>query len=1354
MSIDGLDFILSKEEVVPTFMAMDLLRDAERVEQKYMRHVRTYVPINRAAEGREGVMNVEEFERKLIKAVKDARAPRGYITAEYGYGKTSTALYLWQRAEEANLLVVPPFKLIQLTDLLMAIYGWVRYRLSVRNPELISELDALHERVNGRSIEREARANNVSEAVLRTWMEQGRFILELQATEYIAFFEQVTDIVVRAGYDGLLVLPDEIQQYIEPRMKRDSEPITPLFTLVDGLATREGYLRFGLVLVIPLKEVGVIREMRDDLLHRMRYFSLDLTTVYDDGFAENLWKLLAKEFDFKDVQESIVTGDTLKSLGEIAARQELSNGPRTVINAFRRMVERYKSQYQAEVYTPIDLIDDFISGAIPFAGNDQIPNITRRALQHQIVRADPSRYEPAIKLAAAFPTNGVPLTVQCKFTGVVEALEELRMKALGELVIAVGDESQRGVTLFGLHIGIQKTDWFAQTIRDFRRAYGEQHAITQERAIDVFSHLLKSDIFKGWEVVDEQPATITSNYSIIFRGAFSSFSSTYPSRRVHVRILWENEKQKDATIDGDLAIEYRLTLCADLRTDPEARRAHADEAQIDHDSYTVGIPLNLLYVRPEGIPLNIRQQLQDVWSPYDLSPLVLMNIYALMDEKRAAGLLPPREDQLVANAIQPELLDTIRKDLFNAEVGAKLGGVSQGRITEVAVERVLDARYGATYKTIMGANNWRGALTREYVGALERLENIYQKRGDVEVEGTKEQIAAFFNRTTTGFDSFRRSFSLFLTVSKDWAGKESMGAVLFTLHPLEATIIEWLKNSPRIERLTVGKSKVEVHSIEIGSILQEAQKLGYLDEEINALVDMLVKREIVEYAQRHLLREKPSQTVTLDAVALNLAGFQRDLEVMVNGFGNTGRLTILANECEKYYQILEKERLSGTPDPQRVHTLGKAIQARHNELQAFAEEKHQELRTHLNTIKRSIRPMNPRQIEILAQRVNGIAEYTEQVNVLKNHLLASANGTKSSVDRVLTQVEEAQRIIEPEIVSHETLARAASVINELDSEIDVANRRTDEFEEAFKHFNDWQRLVDVGSDLSEQLQQMGDRAASQRKDFEDLSRSIRGEISSKSNKMDALPNHVVYAAPLRTLRDQVAAIRRTAEDEFVNLQNRYYQALTGKGLYSREAVGSPFKYNVVNPEESYQLLYDRVKDLTRKLCEQIKRKSQDERQAILNLLYSQALQELPDDERERIYDDGQNLIKGTEQVAEYVDSLNQAVNSDTNLHDFPAQDSGQYSQIIAGIIEARKVLGDLSSQFRAIDQQFQAARLSPEEETMLQMLQLSDVDTFIDIVEWRQNAGIAADDFWRLLRSLYDKRRIRINVGKVRNLPS
>lgn len=122
MSIEGLQAILDKEEVVPTQRAEDLIAHPDLADESYRRHVRTYVPFSREASGGEG-QSVTAFEKKVIRDIKDAKVVRGYITAEYGHGKTSTAIYLWERAGKENLLAVPPFQFNHLPDLARATYG-------------------------------------------------------------------------------------------------------------------------------------------------------------------------------------------------------------------------------------------------------------------------------------------------------------------------------------------------------------------------------------------------------------------------------------------------------------------------------------------------------------------------------------------------------------------------------------------------------------------------------------------------------------------------------------------------------------------------------------------------------------------------------------------------------------------------------------------------------------------------------------------------------------------------------------------------------------------------------------------------------------------------------------------------------------------------------------------------------------------------------------------------------------------------------------------------------------------------------------------------------------------------------
>lgn len=1348
MSIEGLDFILKKQEVIPTVSASDLVTMPSRVEDNYNRHVRTYVPINRAAEGQAGTLNVDQFESRVIKAVKDAKAPRGYLTAEYGYGKTSTALYLWKRAEEANLVVVPPFQMLHLPDLVTAIHGWVRYRLGVHSPQLVSELDQLYEDTTNRGIEQDAERLKIGLQQLEELRREGRYILELQPADYIRYFEQATAIVREAGFDGLLVLADEIQQYIEPRVKTSSEPIAPLFNLIQMLLTREGYLNFGLILIIGLKEVGLIRETRNDLLHRMRQLSLDLTNVYDREFASRLWNVLAKEFDFRDVAADIVTPEALESLGEVASRTDLSDGPRTVVNTFRRMVERYKTYgVSTPPYTPIDLIDDLIGGAIQFAGNNQIQNVTRRALQSAIVQNNPERFENAVKLAAAYPVSGVPFRTQKKL-GLDQPLEELMRLAIGEIVISVGLPEERGVTLFGLHEGVQKTDWLSQTVRDFRRAYGEHHEATRDRAINMFTKIVKQSIFKNWTVVEERKSTFTSNRSIILQGDFQSFTARYPRRQVHVRILWEEEERKDATISGDVAVEYRLSIHSELQDDPDQRREFAEPASVDYENHTAIIPINLMYVRSEGIPPQIVHQLEGVWSPYDLSPLVLMNIYEMLEEKRDAKLIPQQDDQFIANGFQPDLLHNAVRDLFNSKVGANLGGVSEGRITEVAVEQLLDNRYLDTYKTIMAQTNWSSWITK-YSNAIAQLDNLYQKRGEVEVEGTKEEIAKLLASSNAALDNFIRTFGLFLSVERDWKGG-SVGAVRFTLHDLEAKILEWLRSSTAIERIAIGGKSVEVHAMNASDVYEKSRRLGYQDDEIEQLLNLLERRELIEFFQKHRIREVPSQTVNLDIVAAQIREFSQDVEALLEGFPDNKQVLARRQDAENWQAALERERQSGTPDPQRVHRLSRNIQLRQEELREFAQEKQKEILQQLSLLQRNLQPINQQKLDFLNNPILGHCEYERQVNVLRVQLLNLATSVKAEVDRTHNKLEQLQAALRQEDIPYEGIARSATESRQLHTQLQGINDRLRSFDEMYRHLLDWQRLVNDGSSLLDQMQQMSHLTQDQQAQFDQLIRDIRADISSRGNKLEALPAHSVYAAPLGKLIEEVSSIRRSAEDGFINLQNRYYQLFTANKLYSREQIGRSFEYNIANPDESYRLLHERVQKLACDLHHQISRVVDERRQEVLTILRTPFLDSLVDERKSTIEEEGKQLLELADSTLEALGKMSASLNDISVIRDFPEEGEGQFHQVVAHLLEAYEISKDLTLRSKQLSNWLTQIALTPEEQNLLDHLHTSDGDKPADIYDWLDNSKTHPDEFWRVLRGLYEKHRVRVLISRVR----
>lgn len=1351
MGLEGLEYILNKREVVPTVSSLALLERPEQVENDYRRHVRTYVPISRAAAGDGEQMSVEKFEQRVIQYVCAARAPRGYITAEYGYGKTSTALYLWQRAEEAGLLVAPPFQLLELSNLIDAAHGWARHRfLSVRR-DLVLQLDALYEQTIAPSIEAAARESGSSEAVLRRWVGEGRFTLALQTADYLRYFTELTNLAKEAGYKGVAILPDEIQQYIEPKIKSNAgDPIAPFFNLIQGLATREGYLNFGFIMVIPRKEIGVIRDARgrSDLLQRMRELSLDLTTVYDQAFAARLWERLAKEFRFDDVAD-IVRPETLAALGQIAARDDLSHGPRTVINAFRRMVEYY--QGGGRTYSPIDLIDDMLNTNIQQTGDiDQIPNVTRRALQNSLVRGRPEM-ATAIKLAAAFPNDGAPGDMQRHYR-VEAAFEELHQKALGELVIAVGPIDRGGFTLTGLDRVNLTVEWLPQAIRDFRRFYGEAHDDTRDRALEVFARLLKERVFRNWKVIEETPRTLTGDRAIVFQGDFQSFTARYPNRQVRAKVFWAGETARQDDEGDDLIIEYHLTI-GDSGDEERPRRA--EPLAFDFDGHRSVIPINLMFIRPEGVSPQIQQQLRAVWSPYELTPLVLMNIYQMLEEKRAGSLIPKKDDQYISNGFQPDLLDEIQRGVFNEIVGGPVHATGP-KLTEEVVSRLLEARFGQAYRTLMPVSTWRASL-RNYANALERLENIYEKRGEVDVEGTKTEIAGLFPLSNPAFDNFTRTFDTLITPTRDWPSQKQerqgeKGAVRFTLHPQERMILDWLEASSEPAQFReVGGKNHRVMSLKLGDVYERSAALGYQSDEVEQLIDLLIQRGYVEIYKKHQLRQLPNEGPDSDALLRQLAEVLALIGVLRGGFGDSERLLTLQERVEKWNQAAEQQLQTGKPDPEMFLKMSRGALGAQTELLQFAAEKQKELGRRLTTLLAGVSPLRPDYLALLERPIEGTVSYVDQVNVLRVALSKQGHKVSGDLNQLRSKMEQAQSMVSRQEIAPEDLVAQAAHLAQFEKEITRARQQREEFDTLNQHLTGWRRLVSAGSELQAQLQEMDAAAQHLVAPFETIARDIRADISSQPQKLAALPNYITYESQLDSVRAQLRQIRERALDDFADRQNRYRTALVNSGLYRRDHLDQPFEYNFSNPGESFRLLEEYIQARVLEAADQAGRRAQTYRQSVKQILDTPFLQALPQEERHRLTSDGS---QAQQQLAELIASaaeIRQRAQSIEVIRDFPGPDQGQFAEIVARLGQIRAGLSEGDRQVREMAAWLQQMDLNGAEQAVLDCLDGTGAEELVDLVDWRSAARRNDDEFWKIVRTLFEKRRVRIQISRIRN---
>jgi hypothetical protein len=1347
MSLEGLQTILDKEEIVATQQANDLLERSEFVDETYKRHVRTYVPLGRQAD--EG-QSVTGFERRVIREVRQGGAVRGYITAEYGYGKTSTALYLWSRARTENLLTVPPFQLNKLTDLIVASFGWICYEIGRTRPNLLNEAQSQYESLMDRSAESLAQRYGMDLPVAQRMVRDRPDILDLTPADYIRFFEQMTHLAQQAGFGGLLILADEVQQYIEPEIKSGiKDPISPLFDVIGAILTRRNHLNFGLILVIPPKELALLRDQRGDLVHRVLQVSLDLASVYDREFPRRLWHRLAKEFDFEEHRDRIVSHECLEALGQISARNDLSDGPRTVINTFRRMTRRYieLGHPETEPYTPYHLVEDFVNGNIQYDSPKKIPRIVSQALSHNLVKGHPDR-ERAVKWAAAFPNEGVPRSLQERF-GLTEAFDDLAQSALGDLVISVGDVRNQGFTLRGLDQIIVETDWLTTTIREFWRTYYETADTTRQRALEAFFKLLTTKVFPDnqWTVVERISGGLTRNMGLVLNGSFNSFNRCFPERRIHVRVLWEEEPIKDAGPLGEVVVQIRLLRHLDWSEDK--RRHYAESIQINYESRQIELTLNLMHREEGAISPQLERIVGPIVSPYKLTPLLLLTMHHVIDEKRENNLIPKKDDERIQYGFQPDLLDNVFRELFNEAVGV-LVEAAEERIVEVALLQLLEAIY-PDYDTLIQVSNWSSSL-QKYMNALKHLETAHERQGQIVFEGNKEDVADLFTLTNTGLDSFISNFPSLIDITRDFPTRREekqgiTGAVRFQLHSLEKKIRNWLQEAPNTEKVKVAGRSFEIHRMVSNEIYRRADEFGYREKEIDVILDLMEERGLVERdPRRGILREAITQAPSVDELAADVEVWQADIATLAEAFSQSSQLRQWQEEAQKAQAMVE-QKLRVKPDDEQLIRLRRTVHTYQRHLTAFVKERHQLLQGEASKLLNRLPAPDRRQGERLNTPVQGSVDYVQQINDLRVRVLRQYTALAGELERLRSAVKYTHAALKAEELSLQSLVRLVIELKAHEQQSEDLNGRQDKFTNRFNEFAAWTSMVERGSELSEDIQTLGELVREQREQFHRLSQEINGHLSA--NKLDALPDAPTYEMRLNEIANAVRRLRNEATERYNTLQERYQRALVDGLGFPRDRLWTPHRYNPVAPEDSYMRLVSDVQSTLRRVCEQLKRVIRQEQESVRSTLRSPLMSTMLSEERESLVTRGEELEQKLITLNEQLNYKGDNLDNTEVINDFPQEGEGQFHHLLQQLGQVRDQLSELHPKVELLNSVLQALELTGPEEQLIKACPFENEAT--EVSELRQIAKrLTEDDFWAALRGLHAKRRLRITVEPVR----
>lgn len=797
--------LLQKDPIVSTFDSRTTIDHPEEVIAAYNLHAATYVKFDLLG----------DIEQRFIQKITKGLTPKACLVARYGYGKTTAAIGLWQACCKANILAVPPIGYTSIAGIATTAYSWTRTAFS-DNTDVLTKLRELYTTYLHSSTEelaklvskRSGQSYEQVMAVLTDPALEGALRLDPPTTNIVLFLDALTHIVTANGYLGIAIFVDEFQQLLG---NASAEILNSLRSLVWGLRTRQ--IPFGLALTMDPRSEEVLGERAGDILHRIKDddLYLDFRQIHSIEFPKLLWERYAEQLELGELTFRIVDKPALTALGQICDRPDLSNGPRTVANTFRRIASYYARNERT--YTPLQLIDDFLTGDIIFDGdaNTIASLITEFAGYAYFKHTDANL--AVLKLLAAFPA-GCPPELAERY-GILETFKQVTSDLRGDIVTLLPG----GYAL----IELQRVGKPQNQLSLILKKYWMQiTGVKGESAEDIrrFTTYVLPLLFpegssqaESWDVESGPYLTTDNSYEQVFVG---HVHSRHPLRRVRVIVCSEEPGSLQDSAIADITVIFLLSN----DSFNESQRA------LKQPDGSLVFILNMSRSPQDSLPPDLRIVEHNL-SPQPSTPAVLLSVIEFVEREISTITLKVAEQARVNHT-----LESLRRWLLNFIFDDQLLKLIDAEAATPGYRGVRDLlfreceRRFPDYNSLITSSIWRDNLTTYRNVLSERT--LAERRGIEAVEGPKAMLADLFGqRNHAGFDSkMRVQYPALIEVT--WTGEQ--GALLFTLHPLETKILTSLKDNGHLYDDIVKICRVE----------------GYSREEIEEVVKLLITRGYIK----------------------------------------------------------------------------------------------------------------------------------------------------------------------------------------------------------------------------------------------------------------------------------------------------------------------------------------------------------------------------------------------------------------------------------------------------------------------------------------------------------------------------
>ncbi len=515
MDITKLRHILNKESILITANARELGQAPQDVLERYRHYALTHVPLG------DTTKQLKNLEKVLI---ENQHCAVGAIVGPYGYGKTSTAVHLWKELRDRKILAIPPFLWVNLSELMDAVYHWLKFEFSLGPKACIEPLNKLYERY--RQSYKDEIFRKIDPEVAQELLDRGSLVLEIRPDDVVAFFKDASNLCEQAGYKGMAIFTDELQATLAQYKPSRDEFFAHLFQIVKDIQGLEG--NWALIISMDEDTEGMITLRRQDILTRLQHSALyfRVKDVYNRReYPAELWAAFEQRFGFEG--KEVISIYTLDSIGQVAARNDLGAGPRMVTQVLALAVKSYEKSGQA--YTPAQFVDDFLAGLVLFDQQGKFPTAVKKALDNDLVRSSEINKQ-VVKLLAAYPM-GCSDTTLTAFE-LLEAFQAFPSLARKELIIQLAG----GPTLRYLAEEVVVIENIAQRLtNEFVSRFSPGKVYAARAAEGLLAQVITTPTFTGWK--GDNPKEVDVNgikyQSVRFQG---SFENSYPDRVISVLV--------------------------------------------------------------------------------------------------------------------------------------------------------------------------------------------------------------------------------------------------------------------------------------------------------------------------------------------------------------------------------------------------------------------------------------------------------------------------------------------------------------------------------------------------------------------------------------------------------------------------------------------------------------------------------------------------------------------------------------------------------------------------------------------------------------------------------------------------